>query len=248
MSLPDDPTRPWLPSLGGDGDWLSFFAFPFTSADIAPIGPWFQRFAGGTMSDVRSLLHEEWSDIENPSLKAFANALLAYHPFGVLKSSRRDWGHAAWIVMSQPPPWQGLADAILRRESMEHVLYLPAPTAVPDGVTIDWNNLVMAFFLRFGGLRCSPPFDGGYFFDFPIPIAVEPGDRDRSIGTPWEDAPVLFEDDVGDRLILSASGEVGWWFHDTREIQLKPGGFATVLREIVTPGAGRQWKVRRPSA
>lgn len=233
----------FIPPPEGGGDWLSFFAFPFNPFSINGISAWFERFAGMSGPEVRYLLQHDWRDIGNPSLGAFANALLKFYPVGVLKSLHEDWGNAAWIVLSRWAPSQELVDAVLRRARMDDLLYLAAPRAVPSGWEIESENLVLTFFLRFGGLRCSPPFTGGFFFDFPTSfIEVYPGEREKWSRTPWENASVLFEDNVGDQLVLSVTGDVGWLLHDTREIIPKSGGFAGVLTDLVKSGGRKLWK------
>lgn len=243
MAPQDDRSHELIPLLCGEPGPLSFDRFPVSMESIDDTPGWFHSFAGKSEVEVRYLLRNEWEAIEHPSLRAFSDALLACCPCGIVTSRYADSGRNAWVLLSRRLPAEAVVNSVHRGESVEGVFYLAEPYSRALRAGLSQQDLVRTFFLYFGGLRCSPPFRGGRFFDFPSPVSeVCPNEERKWIGTPWEAASSLFEDEVGDQLVLSTVGDIGWLLHNTREIVPQTGGFPRLLFEVVRFGGMRSWK------
>ena len=213
-----DPELPPVP--GSYGDLLALYPFPASyPPEVAQtIDPWFLQFESKNPQQVLELLDREWQEIRPPSLKNFTANLLQHHPIGLLHSRMPDEDIAAWIVISKQPASDALKESITNGEAGSGVYYLPPPFQVPDDVNVDKEDLRLNFFLRFGGLRHSPPFQSGHFHRIPTGPTLLDANEQLPGGQEWSDAASLYISDTGDELLLAASGKVGRLLHEDRTI------------------------------
>lgn len=226
---------PFVPPPPGEAQF-SLYRFPLPgplSVSTADIATWFDRFAEcRSPADVKKILVMEWQAIVHPSLKHFAAGMAAMEPIGVLHSKHRDGIRNAWLVLSATAADLGTEAAICRGVWLPRTLYLTPPHDESIIKSVDAHDLVRGFFVRFGGLRYSPPFQAGNWYDVPTrPVEWDAGELDKLSGSRWENARAVYVSDTGDELLLNSAGDVGWLLFDTREIRPLERAFDDMLIE-----------------
>ena len=153
------------PAPGQESDCFSFHAFPLRELPCEireDVDPWFNQFTGKSPEEVRELLRREWQSLRPACLRALAEKLSSYHVWGILHSKHPDGDRNAWLVIAclPAPADNNHIDAILRGYHPAGARYLAPPYTGPLRTQIDPNDVVINFFVNFGGLREYPPFQG----------------------------------------------------------------------------------------
>lgn len=230
----------------------------FPVLDIPPdvqesLDPWFLQFTGKSSHDVRALLRQQWELLQLAELREVASFLLKHTPLGILHSKKPDWNES-WLMfgrfsLSNKDIHAYAAAAAQKPMDLCWTLdlpveyYLPAPTTLPPELQakIGADDLLIHFFMTFGGLMLGAPYEATMrFHKFPKPQMDELlGDADPIIGTGWEEAKELFVNSTGDRLLISPEGRIAWLRHEDRAIRVVAMTFSELLRKFAETG---YWK------
>lgn len=226
------PSSEFLPPPEGGGDWLRFESCPFPPH--AEVNPWLNKFADASSAAASELLRQDWLGIRHPVLRSFADSLLNCHPVGLLTLEHEDHKGTGWLVLSRRLPSEELARDIANRKELWGIWYLAPSLAEVFESKINPDDLLPSFFIRFGGLRISPPFIAGNFHDMPGPPVEVWTDEQSRWPEEWRDAKALFVSDTGDELLINSAGQCAWLLHGRRAISPIVGSFADVLNHAGT--------------
>lgn len=171
----------------------------------------------------------------HPALREFADSLLKLYPAGIFYSKYPFGEHNAWILIDHESICNPHLTQFIRSGQSFHPMWLLTNSysgPLPRPIAAD--ELVLLFFLWFGGLRQSRPFEAGHFHDFPTGLVDIYLNEGHVRGTDWENARSLFVEQCGDELVVDSKGRVGWARHETLTIEPTDRTFEDVLHHMAT--------------
>ncbi|WP_425617643.1 hypothetical protein NA78x_001324 [Anatilimnocola sp. NA78] len=194
-------------------------------ADVnAALDPWISQLRGKQPADVKKMLVERWSTIQNPVLQELRDRLLEFQPTSVVV--RQGQG---WLRLQTPSADPGIGDS----------WYVPAPISVATlseklkKVGLRDNAVLTEFAEHFSGLRESMPdtagsfLEGSEWYTFPLPgyeLHEIRGAKD------WQGSLILFHALNGNAVLLHPDGHCGWWHFPDHETEQRYPDLESFIR------------------
>ena len=232
-----------------DGRLYRIFDFPIP-ADLETPSEWIHKFshchdANSTLPVLRRL----WSGIQAPSVARFAESLCKLNVIGLLHWRRFEF-RAESTVAAASPCWI-LLSKLTRRDvffgvwgCLELFYVTPDVDTTETDVRLKMSGVsdeVASFASVFHSLRTTLPPYGGFFQRLSAIISVEDGEREKRIGTEWEDGYELFRSISGDVLVVNGTGQTGWLMHETRDIVPFTSNFSEFLDILLEGDLNPPW-------
>jgi hypothetical protein len=190
--------------------------------------PWISRMLGRTSEEVLGILKEDWSEIRHPTLERVREILLMYQPVALCRREGR------WYL--------GMHRSF--NDSYEDTVYIESPPEIDsirkalEPYEFEGLDLLLAFNRHFYGLTT----DAGY----PSSRFSRPGEfttiaeygwdeiiAEYDPAREWADAPIIYQTDTGDQVIMQPSGRTAWGLMAENRITPFAPSFEVVLEQMI---------------